>query len=87
MDRLYTSISLANWLYERDIIIGTLMTNRIGIPAEIKKTDNRPELCTTVHWEAEDMNLVLCSYAVITKSKGIKSVLLLSTMSVIRSYT
>ena len=54
MDRLYTSISLANWLYERDIIIGTLMTNRIGIPAEIKKTDNRPELCTTVHWEAEE---------------------------------
>ena len=59
MDHLYTSISLANWLYERDIIIGTLMTNRIGIPAEIKKTDNRPELCTTVHWEAEEKNLVL----------------------------
>ena len=87
MDHLYTSISLANWLYERDIIIGTLMTNRIGIPAEIKKIDNRPELCTTVHWEAEEKNLVLCSYAVITKSKGMKSVLLLSTMSVIRSYT
>ena len=87
MDRFYTSISLANWLYERDIIIGTLMTNRIGIPAEIKKTGNRPELCTTVHWEAEEKNLVLCPYAVKTKSKGMKSVLLLSTMSVIRSYT
>ena len=87
MDHLYTSISLANWLYERDIIIGTLMTNRIGIPAEIKKTDNRPELCTTVHWEAEEKNLVLRPYAVKTKSKGMKSVLLLSTMSVIRSYT
>ena len=49
MDHLYTSISLANWLYEQDIIIGTLMTNRLGIPAEIKKTDNRPELFTTVH--------------------------------------
>ena len=28
MDRLYTIISLTNWLYERDIIIGTLMTDR-----------------------------------------------------------
>ena len=87
MDRLYTSISLANWLYERDIIIGTLMTNRIGIPAEIKKTDNWPGLCTTIHWEAAEKNLVLHPYAVKTKSKGMKSVLLLSTMSVIRSYT
>ena len=87
MNYVIPSEYLSNWLYERDIIIGTLMTNRIGIPAEIKKTGNRPELCTTVHWEAEEKNLVLCPYAVKTKSKGMKSVLLLSTMSVIRSYT
>ena len=59
------------------------MTNRLGIPAEIMKTDSRPELCTTVHWEAAEKNLVLCSYAVKTKSRGMKSLLLLSTMRVL----
>ena len=36
MDRLYTSISVANWLLERKItVFDTLMTNRIGIPEKL----------------------------------------------------
>ena len=37
-DRLYTSITLAQWLLERGITsIGTLKSNRKGIPDEVKK--------------------------------------------------
>ena len=36
MDRLYTSIPLAEWLLERKItMVGTLQSNRKGIPEEI----------------------------------------------------
>ena len=44
MDRLYTSIPIANWLLEKHItIVGTLMTNRRGIPDEVKIVTNREE--------------------------------------------
>lgn len=37
MDRLYTSIALAEWLLSRKITaVGTLNTNRVGIPQEMK---------------------------------------------------
>ena len=37
-DRLYTSITLANWLLERNITtVGTLKGNRKGVPEEVKK--------------------------------------------------
>ena len=45
MDRLYNSISLANWLLEKNITcVGTLNNNRVGIPVEIKDVKNRGEL-------------------------------------------
>ena len=48
-DRLYTSISLTNWLLERGITtVGTLNTNRIGIPDEIKQTKDRKEFSATI---------------------------------------
>ena len=37
MDRLYTSISRANWLLKNEItVVGTLVTNRIGLPDDHK---------------------------------------------------
>ena len=44
-DRLYTSIPLERWLYNRNITsIGTLQANRKGIPAELKEVKNREPL-------------------------------------------
>ena len=38
MDRYYTSIHLAEWLYDKNITcIGTLNSNQKGLPKEIKK--------------------------------------------------
>ena len=52
MDRLYTSISVANWLLERRItVVGTLMTNRIGILEELKYINDREIFSSTIHWE------------------------------------
>ena len=71
MDRLYTSIPMANWLLEKNItVVGTLMTNRRGIPDEIKVTNNREEFSQTIHFEEGKKDLALCSYHVKTKSKG-----------------
>ena len=79
-DRLYTPISLANWLLERGITtVGTLNTNRIGIPDAIKQTKDREEFSATCHVDFSG-NLYLTSYAVRTKSKGKKNILVLSTM-------
>ena len=79
-DRLYTSISLANWLLERGITtVGTLNTNRIGIPDEIKQTKDPEEFSATCHVDSSS-NLYLTSHAVQTKSKGKKNVPILSTM-------
>ena len=39
--RLYTSDEQAEWLLEHKITnVGTLLTNRIGIPAELKEVQN-----------------------------------------------
>ena len=63
-DRLYTYISLANWLLERGITtVGTLSTYRIGIPDDIKQTKDREEFSTTCHVDSSG-NLYLTSYAV-----------------------
>ena len=41
-DRLYTSIPLASWLYIQGItMIGTMQTNRKGIPAYLKDSKNK----------------------------------------------
>ena len=42
MDRLYTSFEIADWLLNRCItMIGTIMSNRVGIPKEIKPVTKR----------------------------------------------
>ena len=44
MDRLYTSVSIANWLLTKNITcVGTLQTQRVGIPEEIRSTKDREE--------------------------------------------
>ena len=57
-ERLYTSIPLANWLLDRNITtVGTLTTNRIGLPNELKDTRCREECSVTCHVESEDKNM------------------------------
>lgn len=88
IDRLYTSIPLAEWLFEKGVtVVGTLQANRRGIPADIKKTDGRPELSYQVYWSDRNKHMSLHSYVVKTKSSGARNVLLLTTMKPILAVT
>ena len=61
MDKLYTSISTANWLLNNNITsVGTLVSNLHSIPDELKHTKQREEFESTIHWEKEEGNLALC---------------------------
>ena len=81
MNRLYNSISLANWLLTRNITcVGTLNNNRIDIPGELMDAKKRDVFSITLHYEKDDKNIALCTYTVKTKSSGKKNVKLLSTM-------
>ena len=71
-DRLYTSISLAKWLLERNItIVGTLQASRKGIPKEVKQVGSRYSYSYEVFWD-ESGKSVLNSYIVNNKSSGKK---------------
>ena len=60
MDRLYTSLSIAMWLREQSItVIGTLVTNRVGIPDEVKAVCHGEDFSTTIHFEQEKKDLTL----------------------------
>ena len=81
MDRLYTSISTANSLLKNEITVaGTLVTNRIGLPDDLKNAKQQGEFESTMHWEKTKGELSLCTYTIKSKSKGKKNVLVLSTM-------
>ena len=81
MDRLYTSISLANWLLSRKITcVGTLNDNRQSIPSELKNTSKREEFSVSCNYKSLKKDLFLLSYTVKTKSSGKKNVFHLSTM-------
>ena len=81
MDRLYTSISTANWLLKNEItVVGTLVTNGIGLPDDLQNAKRRGEFESTMHWEKTEGDLSLCTYKAKSKSKGKKNVLVLSTM-------
>ena len=85
-DRLYTSLSIAIWLYERNITcVGTMQINRKGIPNEIKDFKHREPLSTEIYWQ-ENGPLSLSSYVVKT-STGKKNVLMLSTLNPILGTT
>ena len=53
-DTLYTSISLAKWHLELNIILaGTLNSNSYGVPDELKTPVDREEFRATCHFDAE----------------------------------
>ena len=88
MDRLYRSISLANWLLGRKITcVGILNHNSLGIPTELKNTSEREEFSVTCHYESVKKDLCLLSYTVKTKSTGKMNALLLSTMRLLKGIT
>ena len=88
-DRLYTSIAQAIWLLKKGITsVGTMGTGRLGVPDELRKPEkDRPVYSSTCHFEEKDMDMCLFSYTVKTKSKGMKNVLMLSTMRPIHGVT
>ena len=54
-DRLYTSIPLASWLYIQGItMIGTMQTNRKGIPAYLKDSKNKESFHYEIYWLREE---------------------------------
>ena len=70
-DRLYTSISSAKWLLERNITtVGTLQANRKGIPEEVKHVGSRDSNSYEVFWD-ESGKLILNLYIVNTKFRKI----------------
>lgn len=88
VDRFYTSVPLAEWLFQHGItIVGTLQANRRGIPPAVKETAGRAEFSYQVHWSTTNRNLSLHSYVVKTKSTGPRNVLLLTTMKPILGVT
>ena len=87
MDHLYTSVTIAQWLLSKDITcIGTIMSNHIGIPAELKQTTGREEFSSLMFWEKKKGDLVL-SFYVISTSKGMKNILMLSTVQPLKGVT
>lgn len=62
------------------ITIGTIHSSKKGIPPEIKVSENREDKSYEIYWGKSDGKLCLNSYVTNTKSKGIKNVLLLSTV-------
>lgn len=63
------------------------MSNRIGVPQEVKSAAGKQELSSEIFWEAEKGDLILNRYAVKT-SKGMKiNVFLLSTVQPLRGVT
>ena len=87
MDRLYTSINLAQLLLQKRMTcIGTMQQNRVGIPEDLKKTNDRELLSTRQLWEKTKSDLVLTSY-VVSSSKGKKNVLVLSTTKPLQGVT
>ena len=82
MDRLYTSISTANWLLKNEItvVVGTLVTNRIVLPDDLKNAKKQGKFESIMHWEKTKGDLPLCTYTTKSKSKGKKIFLVLSTM-------
>ena len=82
MDRYYTSIPLAKWLYKKNITcIGTTQMNRKGLSIEMKETKDR-EKFIWMSCKEDNGPVILNSYVVKTKSIGKRNVSLLQTINV-----
>ena len=63
MDRLCTSISTAIWLLAQNFTsVGTLVSNLVTLPDEVKDAKNRDEFESSMYWEQEEGNLAFCVY-------------------------
>lgn len=81
LDRLYTSLDLFEWLMTKGITaLGTLDHCRKGIPPQIKSVIGREEKSYEVYREKSQGKMYLNSYVKQTKSKGLRNILLLSTL-------
>ena len=79
MDHYYTSIPLAEWLYDKNITrIGTVNSNQKGLPKEIKETKGRQEN-SWIPCKTDKGEVNLSSYTVKTMSSDMRNVLLLQT--------
>ena len=79
MDRLYSRLSVANWLLGKGItMVGTMQKNRVGIPASLKDVTNREINSTETYWEKNGKR-IFTSYLTKT-SKGKKNVIVLSSV-------
>ena len=86
MDRLYSSFDIAEWLLDRKItMLGTMRSNRVGIPQYIKETKDKEILSSEIFWQ-KDASCNISNYTVKT-SKGKKAVIVLSTLNPIRGVT
>ena len=87
-DRLYTSVSLVQWLlYHNITCVGTLQSNRRGISKEVKEVMKREPFSYECYWESTQNKLDLHSYVVTTKSSSKRNALLLSTVQPILDVT
>ena len=76
MNRLYTSVEIANWLVEKNmIVVGTVQKGRVGFPGEVFHPKNCEVLSKT------------CSFFIYKGSKDKKNVLILSTTRPMHSCT
>lgn len=81
LDRLYTSLELFEWLMTKDItVVGTIDQSRKGIPSQIKEVNGRQDNSYEVYREKSQGKMYLNSCVKQTKSKGLRNVLLLSTL-------
>ena len=72
---------MAQWLLDRRITsVGTLQSNRKGIPAEIKEIKDRETNSYEIYWEKDNGISNLHSYVVKIISSGKRNVLLLSAV-------
>ena len=79
MDCCYKSIPPAEWLYEKNItFIGTLNSNRKGLPKEIKETKGKEEN-SWISCKSDKGEVTLNSYVLKSKSSGMRNVFLLQT--------
>ena len=87
MDGYYLSISLAEWLYDKNITcIGTLSSNRKGLPKEIKEVKGREEN-SGISCKGDKGEVTLNSYVVKTKFSGLRNVFSLQTTNPVHYVT
>ena len=79
LGRYFTSVTLAQWCLEKKIsIVGTVRTDRKGIPKEMKELRDREEK-STKNCHSEDNKLLFVLY-IDKKKTGKKNIIVLPTM-------